>query len=62
MGVPHDWMLAFSMSFVFRISNGIHPNKWDHQLWYISFDLSVEGFIGGWAFDNQILQYWNLTN
>ncbi len=28
----------------------------------IGFDLGLEGFIGGWAFGSQRLQYWNLRN
>jgi hypothetical protein len=28
----------------------------------IAFELGMGGFIGGWAFGNQRLQYWNLKN
>jgi hypothetical protein len=28
----------------------------------IGFELGLRGFIGGWTFGNQILQYWNLKN
>jgi hypothetical protein len=28
----------------------------------IGFELGLGSFIGGWAFGNQTLQYWNLKN
>jgi len=55
VGVAHDWVLTLSMSFFFFFPMASTLTNEIINFWYISFDLSVEGFIGGWAFDSQIL-------